>query len=116
MRDVRTYLLTVQPTDLQGGYLCIARRLSACEGQPAFARLAAGSPLELVRPDGTPGRAWVVDFSTDQIQVYGRDHDGTVFLIKGDPLYRLRVGPRLTDFDAPPGTEIWLLGDPPADW
>ena len=112
MPDVRTYLLTVQPTDFQGGHLCIARPLSACSGRPAFCDLAAGSPLEFVRPDGSRVRAWVVDFSTDQIEVYARGDDGTVFWIQCDPLYRLQVAPRATEWDAPPGTEVWLLGTP----
>jgi hypothetical protein len=107
--------VTIEPTDFQGGHLAIARRLSALRERPVFGRVAAGSPLELVHPDGTRVRAWVVDLSTDQLEVYGRGDDETVYLIVDDPLFRLRIAPQQTDTDAPPGTEVWLLGDPHVD-
>jgi hypothetical protein len=112
---VPTFLLTVQPTDFQGGHLSVARRLSELRDRPAFGRVASGSPLELVRPDATRVRAWVVDLSTDQFELYGRGDDETVYEIFHDPLFCLRVAPRQTEADAPPGTEIWLVGNPAAD-
>jgi hypothetical protein len=115
MRYVRMYLFTLQPTDFQGGRLAIRLPLSAMRGRPGFGQLGAGSPLELVRADGSRRRAWVIDLSTDEYSVYDRGDDGTLYEIRCDPLFRLQVAPRLTDWDAPPGTEIWLLADPPAE-
>jgi hypothetical protein len=110
--DVATHLLTIGKSDIQGGRVVIGRRLSELH-DPAFGRLTSGSPLELVRLDGTRRRVWVVDFSTDQIEVYGRGDDGTVYMMKDDPVYRLQMSPHMTESDAPPGTEVWLLGERP---
>jgi hypothetical protein len=67
--------------------------------------------LELVRQDGTRLRAWVVDLSTEDIWVFARGDDETVvYEAMDNPLFRVRVSPPLTNWDAPPGTEIWLVG------
>src|SRR5262249_52618010 len=114
-RHVSTYLLTVQPADFQQGRLTPELRLSDFGDNPALGRIAAGSPLELVRPDGTRIRAWVVDLSTEDIWVFARGGDETVYEGMDNPLFRIRVSPPLTDWDAPPGTEIYQVGESIAD-
>jgi len=111
---VSTYLLTVRSGDFLNGRLTPGIRLSEFGDRPALGQLAAGIPLELVRPDGTRIRAWVVELSTEDVRVFARADDGTLYEAMDNPLFRVRVAPALTDWDAPRGTEIWLLGEPAA--
>ena len=109
-----THLLTVRPGDVRNGYFFFDRRLSEFHDRPALGRLGKGSRLEFVRPDGGRTRTEVLAVRADGLEKGGRDDEGTLYWIGDDPVIRVRLSPLLTDQDAPPGTEVWLLDDSPA--
>ena len=108
-----THLLTVRPDDVRNGYFFFDRRLSEFHDCPALGHLGEGSRLEFVRPDGCRTRTKVLDVRADGLEKDGRDDDGTLYWIGDNPVIRVRLSPLLTDQDAPPGTEVCLLDDPP---
>jgi hypothetical protein len=108
-----THLVTVRPEDVRNGYFFFDRRLSEFHDCPALGHLGLGSRLEFIRPDECRTRTKVLDVRADGLEKDGRDDDGTLYWIGDNPVIRVRLSPLLTDQDAPPGTEVWLLDDPP---
>jgi hypothetical protein len=110
-----THLLTVRPDDVRNGYFFLDRRLSEVHDSPALGHLGTGSRLEFIRPDGWRTQTKVLAVRSDDLEKGGRDDEGTLYWIGNNPVIRVRLSPLLTDQDAPPGTEVWLLDDvPPA--
>jgi hypothetical protein len=109
-----THLLTVRPDDVRNGYFFFDRRLSEFHDRPALGHLRKGIRLEFVRPDGCRTQTEVLAVRSDGLEKGGRDDDGTLYGIGNNPVIRVRLSPLLTDQDAPPGSEVWLLDEPPA--
>lgn len=107
-----THLLTVRPDDVRNGYFFFDRRLAEFHDRPPLGQLGKGSRLEFVRPDGSRTRTEVLAVRSDGLEKGGRDDEGTLYWLGNNPVVRVRLSPLLTDQDAPPGTEVWLLDEP----
>ena len=80
--------------------------LDEFRARPTLGQIKHGSVLEFRRPDGTTFQTSLVDFSVDVFE--GGDDDCPIF---GKSIVDLFVPSKLSAWEIPVGTEVWLLDD-----